>query len=365
MRQIRSLLFGATALLFAALPAVTPVSAQEPGVLSQAEAFAGDYVGTMTAWMSLSGLGTDGSVARQHSSGSGPVSMTLHATGGGSGTWEVDADTVAVYSQDGAEIHVDGSTHTEGRLEAIEPFSMMSGTQTGSSTVSIDSTAGAFVQSVQIGPEAFGPFPLTADFVDCNQLWLSFSPPIDDLAADVGWERRDITGTVMIVPANPDTGELSLQVQGMNVIVRKAIADLWAWSSSAQAAAAAGEQPDIRGAQEPVEALEQMNSQLDTVSRCDPGREKDQALWRSQVSDAIRDELNAILGHSPADVTFTSSTLNDMATVGARAAALGEGATDTSGGLTGNLQSAARDSANAGRDSAGLARLNARIGSGS
>jgi hypothetical protein len=348
MKRLVVLLFVVVAMVVS----VVGVSAQESEWPTQEELLAGDYVGTLTFWASLSGLGPDGGVASYDASGSGPVSMMLSETLAVSGTWENHFDSVAVFGQQGGTVTAVNEMHDEGTVEGVLPPYPMYGTQTGTSKVTVESGALDLVRDISLDPQSFGPIDLSPTFIDCNQLWFTFAPAVDESAAGIGWKRRAITGSIMVVPVNVDETELPLSVQEVNRVVRQAMRDLFAWAAAAESAAAAGEQPDIRPAQGPISELEWANSKLDAVARCLEGKAKDQALWRSQVTDAIRDILSDILAHSPADVTFTPSTLNDMATVGARAAAFGEGAADTSGQLASSIQSV------------GLARLHARVGGG-
>ncbi|MFV9672641.1 MAG: hypothetical protein ACNYZH_05395 [Acidimicrobiia bacterium] len=352
------------AVILAVVLVAIPAGAQESDGTALSELLAGEYVGTLTFWANVSGLGPDGAIATYSASGAGPVSMTMTESDQISGTWVNDFNSVMTLEQQGGSVRAVNQMHDEGTFKAAPPHISMSGTQTGLSTVTIDSGVGEMIREISVGPQPIGPITLERTFVDCNQLWHTFAPSIEASAKDIGWKTRRISGSIMIVPVDSSEREVSIMTDVLNIAVREAMADLFAWAATARAAASAGEQPDIRAAQGPIAQLEWVNEKLDHVARCDPGKAKDQALWRSQITDAIRDELNAILGHSPADVTFTPETLNDMATVGARAAALGEGATDTSGGLAGNIQSAAAVTAAAGGDSDGLARLDARLGSG-
>lgn len=350
-------------MLATALVAV-PAGAQESELKTQDEVLAGDYVGTLVFWATLSGLGPDGGIAKYDANGSGPVSLTLSETGAMSGTWENHFDSVSVFGQQEGTVTAVNQMDEVGRLEGDSPSYRMTGTQTGTSKVTIESGVGELVRDISLDPQSFGPIALDPAQIDCNELWYTFAPAVAESAEEIGWQRYTIRGLIMVVPVNADARETSLFLELLNQQVRQAMKDLFDWADAAKSAAAAGEQPDIRPAQGPISALESVNATLDAVSQCDPLTEKGKAQWRSLVTDAIRDMLNDILGHSPADVTFTPSTLNDMATVGARAAALGEGATDTSGQLASNIQSAAADTAAAGGDSDGLARLDARLGGG-
>ncbi len=348
------------AIVAASVPAAAQVRSPADYVGSPSDLFPppGVYVGTIEQAVDVGGFMGDGITLAYAGSWNGPATYTIADDVTGEGTWSLEATGTMTFSGKFSGTR-SFSMSESGSLDGGNRGFLMKGSGSGTS-----SGSGG---SVTLTPWSVGPYEVNFTLIDCNLVWAEFAPDLLELARGVGWKTGWVEGQYYLtrVPEPGDEAQYSAEMQAARNSLQ--------WTTGAVndlldvtfAAAEAGQQPDMTGFAPLLASMEEDLTRVARLGRCRDDDTK-AAQWRTTWSNAMLDNLLALLALSGETITYSGETLNEFITLAARAGSLGQGsASGQAQAFDAALGDAMADtlSAQTGQDAA-VARADRRMGNG-